>query len=43
MDKKLDFHLLIIQDLIDANDEKMKKRDSEFTKMKSEFTKIKEI
>ena len=43
MDKKLDFHLLIIQDLIDANDEKMKKRDSEFTKMKSEITKIKEI
>ena len=38
---KLDEQFLVMQDLINFNDKKMKKRYSEFTKMKSDITKTK--
>ena len=38
---KLDEQFLVMQDLINFNDKKMKKRYSEFTNMKSDITKTK--
>ena len=43
MDNTLDYHLLIMQALPDASNEKTKKIYSDFTNMKSECTDLKKM